>query len=118
MTKYEKHLTDCIMNLENAINSASSLNVPLELRKLKSIQTNLLMMRNGLNFDRKTALKELLDNVLSLEGLGYESALICLKDKDLNYLLSKQFENGFYELSNGERVSKDLRVILHYYINA
>lgn len=123
MATLEKQLTSSIKNLECAITDLQDIENPTSSvrkyeKELRSIQNNLLKMRNGLMFDRKTELKALLDNVLKEEGFGYETALICFAEVDFNSLQARQFDNGFYELSNGERISKDFRMILYLYINS
>ena len=116
-------LETSIENLENSITNLLNANLDGKVTKiidrLVTIHTELKSLKNSKlgNFDRQSELKSLLDTALNREGLGYNSALQIFKESNINTLLSYQFDNGFYALSNGERIGIDFRIIMHHYLN-
>jgi hypothetical protein len=116
-------LTKSIKLLDSTIENMNKSKNPKDcniIERLTKIQNELIERKNKIinSFDRTKELKSLLDTALKLEGYGYDTASQIFKESNINNLLAYQFDNGFYTLSNGEKVSKDFRIIMYLYLNA
>jgi hypothetical protein len=116
LTKSIKLLESTIENLEKSKNPKDG-NI---IERITNIQMELIERRNQIinSFDRTKELKSLLDKVLKHEGFGYDTASQIFKESNINNLLTYQYDNGYYTLSNGEKISKDFRIIMYLYLNA
>ena len=111
------HLESSIKNLQNANHDGQVSNI---IKRLSTIHNDLSVLKNTKlgNFNRQAELKSLLNSALGLEGVGYDSALQVYKESNIQTLLTYQFDNGFYALSNGERIGTDFRIIMYHYLNS